>query len=413
MAARRLMKTLSHTSPADAASTARPNARIAALPEPPAWVEIDLTALRNNLGLIRRELPPGVGWIDVIKDNAYGHGAREVASEALRAGALALAVVTVREAAELREAGFRQPILVLGERFPEELESCLALGAMPSIGEARILDALEKLADRLPGGPFPVHLKVDTGMNRHGVRWEAAPAMARRIAVHPRLELAGVYSHFAMSDEADQTFARLQIERFNRFLAELEASGIRPGLRHMANSGGFLQLPQAHYDAVRIGLLPLGVYPSAVCRRLTGLRQVMSVRSRLVSVRTLRAGETYGYGLRYRAQTDRRIGIVPLGYGVGYPRLVNQGAVLVRGRRAPLIGSVAMDALAVDVTDIPGIAPGEEVTLLGRQGDVEINARELAGWAGTVCYDVLTCWSERLPRRYVRPPVEASPPAAP
>lgn len=400
------MKTLLHTPLPDTSPGLHPTASTVPLAEPPAWVEIDLNALQNNLALIRRRLRPGVSWIHVIKDNAYGHGAHAVGTAGVRAGARALAVATLREAAELRQMGFRPPILLLGERLPEELESCLALGIMPSIGEAHVLAALEKLAERLPGGPFPVHLKVDTGMNRHGVRWEEALSMARRLAAHPQLQLAGVYSHFAMSDEADQTFARLQIDRFNRFLAELDAAGIRPGLRHMSNSGGFLQLPEADYDAVRIGLLPLGVYPSAVCRRLPGLRQIMSVRSRLVAVRLLRAGETYGYGLRYRAATDRRIAIVPLGYGMGYPRLVNQGAVLVRSRRAPLIGSVAMDALAVDVSDIPGVSPGEEVTLLGRQGEEEINARELAAWAGTVCYDLLTCWSERLPRRYTETATE-------
>ena len=365
----------------------------------PAWIEIDLAALRRNFALIRRDGAGGPGIISVVKDDAYGHGLLPVARVALESGATALAVSTLGEARRLREAGITAPVLMLGERLPEELPACLDWDVTLTVGRAEIVRELDRLS-RARRRRTPVHLKVDTGMNRHGVRWDAAVALARDIAQRPGLRLAGVMSHFAMSDEADASFAHLQRRRFAGVLDGLAAAGIAPGWRHLCNSGGLLQLPEAHYDFVRIGILPLGVYPSAVCRRLPGTRAVMSVKARLVSVRELRAGETYGYGLRYRAESRRRIGVIPLGYGDGLPRMVNRGRALVGGREAPLIGSVAMDATAVDVTDVPEARPGDEVVILGRQGEAEITARDLAAWAGTVCYDVLTCWNWRVPRIY-------------
>jgi alanine racemase len=205
-------------------------------------------------------------------------------------------------------------------------------------------------------------------------------------------------SHFAMSDEADKSFALEQLSRFEEVLEGLRARNLRVPCRHLCNSGGFLDLPQAHFDLVRLGILPLGVYPSQVCRRLPGLEPVLAVKALIVVLRELRPGDCYGYGMRYRAAEPRRVAVLPLGYGDGYPRLRNAGWVLIRGRRAPIIGGVAMDALGVDVTEIPGVAPGDEAVLLGRQGAEEISAHDVARWQGSVSYDVLAGWRSRLPR---------------
>jgi alanine racemase len=244
----------------------------------------------------------------------------------------------------------------------------------------------------------PVHLKVDTGMGRFGVRWDELPAALAEWHRFPALVLEGVASHFAMSDEVDKSFALLQLDRFREALGRVAVAGFTPQFQHFCNSGGILDLPAAHFNLVRPGLLALGVFPSAVCRRIGGIAPVMSVKARLVSVRRLEAGDPCGYGLRYRAPSPRRVGLVPVGYGDGFPRLRNTGEVLVRGRRAPLIGSVAMDAFAVDLTDIPAAQLWDEVVIQGRQGEEAITAQDLARWKGSVSYDILVGWRARLPR---------------
>ena len=208
----------------------------------------------------------------------------------------------------------------------------------------------------------------------------------------------GMFSHFSMSDELDKSFAHEQLGRFRAACASVEQAGLVVGCRHLCNSGGFLDLPEAHFDMVRIGLLPLGVFPSQVCRRIEGIEPVGTLKTRLAVVRDIRKGDNVGYGLRYHAPGDRRLGVLPLGYGDGYPRVRNEGHVLVHGKRAPIIGANAMDSTMVDLTDIPEAAAWDEVVLMGRQGDCEITAHDLAAWKGTVSYEVLTAWRSRLPR---------------
>jgi alanine racemase len=246
-----------------------------------------------------------------------------------------------------------------------------------------------------------VHIKVNTGMNRFGVHWTKAVDLADAILRSPSLFLEGVQSHFAQSDELEKTFANLQISRFRQVLAELDARGIRVPIRHLCNSGGFLDLPHAHFDMVRVGILPLGVFPSAVCRRLEGVRPIMSVKAQVVAIQDLRAGDTVGYGMRYTAQGPRRIAVLPIGYGDGFPRVRNQGWTLIRGQRAPLVGGVAMDAITVDITDIPGVELWDEAVIMGEQGLERITAQDVAQLKGTVTYDVLTNWRGRLPKVYL------------
>jgi alanine racemase len=308
-----------------------------------------------------------------------------------------LGVNTVQEGIALRNAGLTTPILVLGERHPDELPFCIQHGLTVSVGDLEIARQLDLLAQEARCC-VPVHVKVDTGMSRFGFRWDTAADSVQEIRRLPGLVLEGVMSHFAMSDEADKTFALQQLSRFEQVLAALKERNVRPHYRHHCNTGGFLDLPQAHFDLVRIGILPLGVSPSQVCRRIPGLEPVMSVRARLVTVRTLQPGDTYGYGMRYRAESPRRIGVLPVGYGDGYPRLRNEGWVLVRGKRAPILGGVAMDAIGVDLTDIPEAQLGDEAVLMGRQGAEEISAHDIARWGRTVSYDVLAGWRSRLPR---------------
>jgi alanine racemase len=251
------------------------------------------------------------------------------------------------------------------------------------------------------GKRVPVHVKINTGMNRYGVRWSEALALAEAVSAIKSLELEGVMSHFSMSDEMDKSFALQQLARFNEVLSAMAARGIAVKYRHLCNSGGFLDLPQAHFDMVRLGMLQHGVFPSQVCRRIAGIEPTMTVKARVAAIQRLEKDDVVGYGMKYKAPSSRRIAVIPVGYGDGFPRVRNQGCVLIGGRRAPLVGGVAMDAFMVDTTGLPEVRLRDEVVLMGRQGAEEISADEVAQWKNSVSYDVLTGWRSRLPRLHV------------
>ena len=377
----------------------------------PAWTEIDLGRLRRNLQLIRADLPRPVKWLAVVKDEAYGHGALDVARVALEEGAWGFGLSTLEEAMALREAGIAAPLLLLGERHESELEWCVAHHLTVCVNNLPIVRALARLAAQF-GRTVPVHVKIHTGMSRYGVRWDEALPLLEAVAAEKPLVLEGVMTHFAQSDETDKTFANLQFARFNEVLQGMAQRKISVRLRHVCNSGGFLDLPHAHLDMVRTGILMHGVFPSQVCRRIAGIEPVMSVKARIASIQTLKPGEVVGYGMRYTAATTRRLAILPIGYGDGYPRVRNEGCALIHGHRAPLLGGIAMDALAVDITDIPEAQMWDEAVLMGRQGREEITVRDIAKLKNTVTYDVLTNWRLRLRRKSVNG-TAARPAAAP
>lgn len=365
----------------------------------PAWIEIDLGKLRRNFQLINQARPSQVGMLAVVKDQGYGHGALPVARVAMQCGARFLGLSTLEEAVALRDKGIKLPVLLLGDRPESEFAWCVAHDLTCCVSEAGQVQRLGELAARC-GRRVPVHVKVNTGMNRYGIRWDQARDLLEQILAAPSLVLEGVLSHFAQSDEADKSFALLQLDRFQGVLNEIEGRGWNV-IRHLCNSGGFLDLPQAHFDMVRLGILPLGVYPSAVCRRLAGLEPVMAVKARIAAIQKLSPGDCVGYGMRYTASSSRRIAVLPIGYGDGFPRARNQGWALIHGRRAPLAGGVAMDALMVDITEIPAAQLWDEAVIMGRQGSEEITVHDLAKLKNSVSYDILTGWRERLPRVYL------------
>lgn len=369
--------------------------------EPPAWVEVDLAQLRRNWDAIARYCPAGVGIACVVKDDAYGHGALPLAEIALEHGAEMLVVASVTEALELRQGGIEAAILILGERSRDEYAVCLQHNFAACVGSHAALAELNKAVQAL-GRAMPVHLKIDTGMSRYGFRWSEAEELFSALRKSPEIVVEGIMSHFAMSDELDKTFANLQLARFKQVLSAARDAEIEPRYRHICNSGGFLDLPEAHFNLVRIGILPLGVYPSKVCRRLEGIAPIMSVKSRLAVVKELQPGDHVGYGMRFTAEKSMRNGVIPVGYGFGYPRVRNQGHVLIHGQRAPLIGGVSMDAITVDVTDIIEAKQWDEVTLLGRNGQDEIAIHDIAALRNSVSYDAMVSWSPRLPRRYLQ-----------
>lgn len=366
----------------------------------PAWTEIDLGRLRRNLQLIRGDLPKHVRLLAVVKDEAYGHGALDVARIVVQEGAWGFGLSTLEEAMILREGGITAPLLLLGERQEAELEWCVAHDLTVCVNEPHNIRKLARLAAQFERR-VPVHLKIHTGMSRYGVRWDEALPLVEQILAEKSLELEGVMTHFAQSDETDKTFANLQFSRFNEVLRPLREKGVAVKLRHTCNSGGFLDLPQAHLDMVRVGILLYGVFPSTVCRQIPGIEPVMSVKAKIAAIQKVKPGEVVGYGMRYTAQSERRIAILPIGYGDGFPRVRNEGCALIHGRRAPLVGGIAMDALMVDITDIPQAQMWDEAVIMGRQGQDEITVRDIAKLKNSVTYDVLTNWRLRLRRKSV------------
>ena len=366
----------------------------------PAWTEIDLGKLRRNLQLIRGDLPKHVRLMAIVKDEAYGHGALDVARVAAEEGAWGFGLSTLEEAMHLREGGITAPLLLLGERQEAELEWCVAHDLTVCVNEPHAVRKLAKIAADF-GKQVPVHVKVHTGMSRYGVRWDEAVPLIEKVVAEKSLRLEGVMTHFSQSDEIDKTFANQQLARYHEVLQALAQRNIPVPLRHTCNSGGFLDLPHAHLDMVRVGILLYGVFPSTVCRQIDGIQPVMSVKARIAAIQKLKPGEVVGYGMRYTAQTERRIAILPIGYGDGFPRVRNEGCALIHGRRAPLVGGIAMDALMVDVTDIPQAQMWDEAVLMGKQGHDEITVRDLAKLKNSVTYDVLTNWRLRLRRRAV------------
>jgi alanine racemase len=366
----------------------------------PAWTEIDLGRLRRNLQLIRRDLPARVKLMAIAKDEAYGHGALDVVRIALEEGASCVGVSTLEEAMTLRDAGITAPILLLGERQETELPWCVAHDLTVCVNEPNTVRKLARVA-AAAGKRVPVHVKIHSGMSRYGVRWTEALSLIELIYSEKTLLLEGAMTHFAQSDETDKTFANLQISRFDEVMAGLAEKGIRVKCQHLCNSGGFLDLPHAHRDMVRTGILMFGIFPSSVCRRIPGIEPVMSVKAKIAAIQKLEPGEVVGYGMRYQATSPRRIAVLPIGYGDGFPRVRNEGGALIHGKRAPLIGGIAMDALMVDVTEIPEAQMWDEAVIMGRQGDQEINVHDIAKLKGSVSYEVLTSWRLRLRRKCV------------
>lgn len=365
----------------------------------PAWTEIDLGRLRRNLQLIRRDLPPKIKLMAVVKDEAYGHGALDVARIALEEGAGCLGLSTLEEAMSLRDAGITDPLLLLGERQEAELPWCVAHDLTVCVNEPNTVRKLARVAASA-GKRVPVHVKIHTGMSRYGVRWDEALDLIELTCAQKSLLLEGAMTHFSQSDETDKTFANLQISRFDQVMTALAGKGIRLK-QHLCNSGGFLDLPRAHRDMVRTGILMYGIFPSTVCRRIPGIEPVMAVKARIAAIQKLEPGEVVGYGMRYTANTPRRIAVLPIGYGDGFPRVRNQGSALIHGKHAPLIGGIAMDALMVDITDIPEAQMWDEAVIMGRQGDQEITVHDMAKLKNSVSYEVLTSWRLRLRRKCI------------
>jgi alanine racemase len=371
-------------------------------PSSHSWAEIDLAAVRHSVRAVKQFLGPRRHLWAVVKANAYGHGAVPTATAALEAGADGLAVSCLNEAAELRmDAGVRAPLLVLAPGEPRAAAWMVRLDIILTATDRAMVEELSRAADRLKKSAR-VHLKVDTGMGRLGVRPENAADFARFMADHPGIRLEGIFSHLAAAESDDPAYTRLQHERFMKAMEEVAATGAPLGMRHLANSAAALRFPEMLFDGVRTGLLMYGIEPDSPELAALDLRPAMSWRTRLSFLHRLPAGCPISYGCTYVTERESLVGVLPLGYADGYPRRASNCAhVLLRGQPCRVIGAVCMDHMMIDATDAEGAQVGDEVILLGRQGKSAITANRLAEWAGTVVHEVTTAIGRRVKRVYV------------
>ncbi|MDP9402453.1 MAG: alanine racemase [Actinomycetota bacterium] len=369
-----------------------------------AWAEVDLDAIAANCSVLAGLARPAA-LCAVVKAGAYGHGAVPVARAALAGGATWLAVALVEEGIALREAGVEAPILLLSEPPPEVMEAAAAGGLTPTVYTAGGIEAARKAAAAVPGGaPLRVHVKVDTGMHRVGADPDDVLAVALAVDDAAELHLEGLWTHLAAADEPHHDeFTAGQLRRFAEVRHRLAATGIRPDLVHAANSSALLAHPGARNNLVRCGITAYGYPPSPALAGRAELRPAMSLKAGVSFVRRLSAGERVSYGLQYQLDADSVVATVPLGYADGVPRRFSAmgGQALIGGRRLPIAGRVTMDQLLVDCGPDSGVAAGDEVVLLGRQGDERIDAAEWAERLGTVPYEILCAISTRVPRRYL------------
>jgi alanine racemase len=369
------------------------------IPLRPTYVEVSLARLADNLKAIRKKVAPAQ-VMPVVKANAYGHGLVPVARHLVAHGADMLGVAILDEGLALRQAGIEVPVLVLGGIQAEQIPVYLKHNLILTVASMENLLQIEATSARL-GMPAQVHLKVDTGMGRLGVRYDAAPALLESSLQFKNVNVAGIFSHFANSDAADLAHAHLQLERFKQVLTFYQQRGLPRPLAHMANSGAVLQLPESYFDLVRPGIMLYGVMPSQEVPRTVDVRPALTWKTRPVLSKVLPPHEPVSYGSTWRSDHAVRILTLPVGYGDGYFRAFsNRGFVLVRGMRYPVVGRVCMDQFLVNV-EAESIGVEEEVVLLGAQGQECLTAEELAEMVGTIGYEILTNISARVPRVYV------------
>lgn len=363
---------------------------------------IDLDAVATNVRALRGALPATAKLVAVVKANGYGHGANWVGRAALDAGAAMLGVATVGEGRALRTFGIVEPIVVLGSIEPGEVGAACALGLELTLGDDRLLDAVQREARRITNvPPIAVHLKVDTGLRRYGATTAEAPDLAKRITADPRLRFAGICTHFASADEPAEPFTALQWQRFCHMIDELAASGIPLPPRHVANSAAILTGQGTDCELARAGIALYGAQPSNDVPLLPGMRPAMRIESRIARIVPLAPGDTVGYNRTFTARRAMRGALVPLGYADGYRRSLSGRAWMgIAGRRASVLGRVSMDQVVVEVPDGVHAEPGDIVHVMGGEGAPSIP--EMAALMETNVYEVLVGMRWRIPRIYER-----------
>ena len=367
-------------------------------PLPSTQARISLSAFRHNLAAVRLYAGPAPKIMAVVKANAYGHGAAVLAHEALHSGADFLGVARIHEGVDLRRSGVEAPILVFEVPPEDQIGTALHHRLTLTVAGEGQAEAISRLAVRL-NIPATVHAKVDTGMSRLGIPHEGAVGVLARAAALPGMILEGLYSHFATSDEEDQEYARTQLTRFLNVIEHLRKAGVEVPLKHMANSGAIISMPEAHLDMVRPGIMLYGYAPRSGMPQRHPLRPVLALVSRVALVKTVPAGTPVSYNRRFTPASDTRLATVPAGYADGYSRLLtNRTSALIAGRRYPVVGTICMDQIMIDLGPESSVRAGDEVVLIGRSGGEVIDADDIARTVGTISYEVTCLITARVPR---------------
>lgn len=370
-------------------------------PDYRSWVEVDLDNFTHNWEEMKRLVKPGVKIMQVLKADAYGHGAIEIANVALRNGAACLGVANADEALQLRVSGIDAPILILSPSLPAETGEILKYNLVPSISDESFARQLQERCRTL-GMRIPVHLEIDSGIGRAGMSVYAAPEAIRKICEMPNLHLEGIFTHLSISETSDE-YNLQQWRNFSQLLDLLAREGIHVPIKHMANSGAMINYPEFQLDMVRPGLMSYGIFPTAESVGRINLEPVMTFKTRILLIKEFPAGSSIGYGRSYTTTKTTRIATIPVGYGDGYGFVLsNQGEMLVAGSRVPVVGRISMDMCTIDITNLPDVGVGAEVVLLGRQGAECISANEIAHKVGSISYEVLCALGKRAPRIFLQ-----------
>ena len=370
------------------------------------WAEVDLDAIWENMVHMKENIAEKTKILAVIKTDGYGHGGVPIAKMLEQLDFMfGYAAATYEEAHVLREAGVKKPILILGYTFPYCYEELIREEIRPAVYRRDTVEELAAAAAKV-GQKAKVHIKVDTGMGRIGITPdEEGLEFVRFLIEHPELEVEGIFTHFAKSDEEDKTSANHQLTLFQNFIDRIQTElGLAIPVKHCSNSAAILEMPQANMDMVRAGITTYGLYPSEeVSKDIVPLRAAMSLYSHIVYCKTIHAGQSVSYGGLFTAQKDTRVATIPVGYGDGYPRsLSGKGYVLIHGKKAPILGRVCMDQFMVDISEIPEAMDGDKVTLLGTDGTERITAEELGELSGRFNYEFVCDLGKRIPRVYIQ-----------
>ncbi len=366
----------------------------------PATAEIDLGAIGKNLKTIKKLISPKTLFMAVVKADGYGHGAIQVAQEALAIGADRLGVALPEEGVVLRKAGITAPIQILGEIHPSASSMVIEYDLIASLCSANVADSLGIEATR-SGKEVKVHVKVDTGMNRLGLPVDDTPVFLKYLQKYAPIKVEGIFTHFACADDPASDFTAQQQSRFSKLLLRLKDDGYDFALKHAANSAATIFYNETHLDMVRIGIALYGLHPSDATKGKIDLEPALSLVSSVSQLKRISAGEGASYSLTFRSTKDSRLALVPMGYGDGYTRLLsNKADVLIHNRRFPVVGNICMDQSLIDVGTSANIRIGDEIVLIGKQGQEEISADELAKILGTINYEITCMINKRVPRKY-------------
>jgi alanine racemase len=369
----------------------------------PVWAEVDLDKLAHNMREIRRNAV-SKDIIAVIKADGYGHGALDIAPTLLENGATRIAVAVLNEAVELRRGGIEEPIMVLGFTPPSQIDMLLRYDIEQTVYSYDLAKEISQLAKK-KNKVAKIHIALDTGMGRIGFLPDDESAeVVYKISKLPNIIIEGLFSHFSSADEDDKTYTEMQLDRYTAFYNKLISNGVKVNIRHIANSAAIIDMPQSHFEAVRPGIILYGYYPSEqVFKNKIDLKPVMSLKTNIVHIKNLPAGEYISYGREFKTLRESVIATLPVGYADGYTRLLfNKAKVIINGSFVPVIGRICMDQCMVDVTEIKNVKVGDEVVLMGEQGDLSFTADHIAELIGTINYEIICMISKRVPRVYIK-----------